>query len=293
MKSMTGYGSGTATCDGSSLTLEIKSVNGKNRDIRCNLPAEFAAAEAELLALTHDYVARGSVSISASFIPSPELKKTGLRVDTDLAESAVAKLREVAAQTGLDDTVSLADLLNLPGFISACDTFLDADTARKLLMAAGRGALLAFDEGRRAEGADLRADLNGHCAHLETLLASMRARQDDVLRRYRDRLLERIRLLEVEVKLDDERLAKEVAFAAQRSDIAEELARLDSHLKTFRELLGNGGEPVGRPLQFVCQEIHREINTLGSKTSETDTAKECIQFKTTLEKIREQIANVE
>lgn len=290
---MTGYGSGTAICDGSSLTLEIKSVNGKQRDIRCNLPVEFAAAESELLALTHDYVARGSVSIAAKFTPSPELKKTGLHVDADLAETAVAKLREVAAQTGMEDTISLADLLNLPGFISTRDTCLDAATARQLLLTAGQEALLAFDEGRRAEGGDLRADLNGHCAHLETLLASMRARQDDVLRRYRDRLLDRIRLLEVEVKLDDERLAKEVAFAAQRSDIAEELSRLDSHLKTFRQLLGTGDEPVGRQLQFVCQEIHREINTLGSKTSETDTAKEGIKFKTTLEKIREQIANVE
>ncbi|MDT8389647.1 MAG: YicC/YloC family endoribonuclease [Lentisphaeria bacterium] len=293
MKSMTGYGSGTATCDGSSLTLEIKSVNGKQRDIRCNLPTEFAAAEAELLVLIHEHVARGSVLVSATFTPSPELRKSGLRVDAELAEAVVAKLRAVAARTGIDTTLSVADLLNVPGFISVRDTCLDADTARHLLLAAGQEALLAFDEGRRAEGGDLRADLNGHCAHLETLLASMRDRQDDVLRRYRDRLLDRVRLLEVEVTLDDERLAKEVAFAAQRSDIAEELSRLDSHLKTFRQLLGTGDEPVGRQLQFVCQEIHREINTLGSKTSETDTAKEGIQFKTTLEKIREQIANVE
>jgi len=293
MNSMTGYGNGAASLDGSSLTLEIKAVNGKQRDIRCNLPPDFSVAEGALLTLLGKTIARGSIAVSAKFEPSADLKKAGLVIDTALAVAAVDKLRQTAAEVDISPELNLADLLVLPGFISIKNASIPPETAENLLLVAAEKAVLMFNRSRAAEGVHLQADLSAHYRHLDQLLRAMGNRQDDVLQRYRDRLLERIKLLEVEVKLDDERLAKEVAFAAQRSDIAEELARLTSHLQNFQKLLMTPDEPVGRQLQFVCQEIHREINTLGSKTSETDTAKDSIKFKTTLERIKEQIANVE
>jgi uncharacterized protein (TIGR00255 family) len=210
-----------------------------------------------------------------------------------LAEAAVRQLRGMAEATGLEAAIQLRDVLLLPGVCRVETAPVPEETATRLVTAAGREALAEFDKSRLAEGAHLANSLAGNIAELTGLLDSMAARQDEVLQRYRDRLLERIGLLEVEVKLDDERLAKEVAFAAQRSDVAEELTRIDSHLNQFRQLCAAGDQPVGRQLQFICQEIHREINTLCSKASETATAREGIHFKTILEKVREQIANVE
>lgn len=293
MKSMTGYGSGTATVEGSSLTLEMRAVNGKQRDIRCSLPPALAGAEAKLLSLLTGTIARGSISVSAQFTPSADLKQAGLRIDADLAASAAGRLRKLAETAGLTAEVSVSDLLSLPGIVSVESGRIPCEVADKLVLTAGEIALENFDASRLREGTHLQTDLASLHGELELLLTAMDSRQDDVLTHYRDRLLERIRLLDVDVKLDDERLAKEVAFAAQRSDVAEELTRLKAHLHSFSDLISADAEPVGRQLQFVCQEIHREINTLCSKASETATAQEGIQFKTILEKVREQIANVE
>lgn len=293
MKSMTGYGSGSAAREGSSLLLEIRSVNHKQRDIRCTLPGDLAAAESELQAFLGRRIQRGAVSVTVKFQPSAELKGSSLNIDAQLLAQAAGKLRRIAAELGVPDSFDLNTLLALPGMVSVSGTSVPPEMALAMILEAAEKACTIYDGDRMREGEHLRADLAAHGAAMEELLRSMSEKQDEMLVHYRDRLVERIRVLDVEVRLDDERLAKEVAFAAQRSDISEELTRLLAHLQQFASLLGKTDEAVGRTLQFLCQEIHREINTLCSKASETAVARAGIQFKTILEKVREQIANVE
>ncbi len=293
MKSMTGYGRGQATCDGSSLTVEIRAVNHKQRDLRLLLPPELAVAEAEAQKLLDGRIARGAVTVAFSFSPAPALRASRLRIDEELATSVATQLGDLATRLGLAATLSAGNLLSIPGILAVAPTCVPEACAHTLVAAALADALAAFDASRQAEGTHLQLDLQANLNQLEALLADIARRQDEVLVHYRDRLLARIRLLDLELKLDDERLAREVAFVAQRADIAEEVTRLNSHLAQFRDLLATSTTPVGRELQFVCQEIHREINTLGSKTNETAIARNVIDFKTILDKLREQIANVE
>lgn len=257
------------------------------------MPPELGAAEAPLTSLLSDTITRGTVNVTVRLQLSPELKTASLQIDEELAAATVGKLRHLAERTGVSPELRLGEVIGLPGVVSIETSPALDETGRETVLAAAQAALANHSEARRAEGRHLQKHLRDFHRQLVELLGSMSARQDDVLRHHRDRLLARIEMLDVRLKLDDERLAKEVAFAAQKSDISEELARLEGHLKTFAELIDREGDPVGRQLQFVCQEIQREINTLCSKAAETETAGEGIQFKTVLEKVREQIANIE
>ena len=293
MKSMTGFGRGAASRNGVSLIVEIASVNHKKRDLRIRLPEELAPFEPQLWTALSNEIERGAVTITVSLDLGPELRAAQYAIYAEAAAAAVQALRAIARRHGLSEEIRLADLLLVPGIVSTNRNVLPADTAGALLQEATALALTEFHRVREREGTALRADLHTRCRKLRDLLQSMEARKDGALRHYRDRLRERIRQLEVEIPLDDERLVKEVAFAAQKSDVNEELVRLASHLDQLDRPLEGQGQAVGLHLQFLCQEIQREINTLGAKTAETEIAAATLEFKAELERLREQAANVE
>ena len=294
MKSMTGFGRGAASRDGVSLLVEITAVNHKRRDLRIRLPEELGDCEPQLWNLLSGAIERGSVTAAVTLDLGPELRAAQYTIDAEAAGAVIHSLRAIARRHGLGEDLRLADLLAVPGVVSTNRNLVPPETAAALVAEATAAALDDLNRARDIEGAALRDDLHARCRRLRDLLHNMEARKDGALRHHRDRLRERIRQLGVELPLDDERLVKEVAFAAQKSDVNEELVRLDSHLDQLDRHLDNSqGQPVGLHLQFLCQELQREIGTLGAKTAETDIAAATLEFKAELERLREQAANVE
>lgn len=292
MRSMTGFGRGSASRDGHRVMIDISAVNSRKQvDVRVNLAREFAFLEPDLIKAVRANLTRGSLSLTVNCELAAEYRRQRIQIDADLAAGIVRQLRQLGSELQIDGELRLGDLLQIPGLI--------AETAPEPLpqlvetaMEALRNALAALDTMQRREGESLGRDLAARQQRLCTLLDGIRAGADQVLVQCRDRLRDRIRLLELELKLDDERLAREVAFLAERADVSEEIVRLQSHLDRVRELLAADDAP-GRALEFLCQEMGREINTLCAKTPDTTAAAAALEFKTELGRVREQVQNIE
>lgn len=292
MLSMTGYGRGYAEERGNSVTVEVSAVNHKHRDIRFNLPPELTILEGKLKGRVAETVTRGSVYISLEYELSPEYKAAQTTVNKRLAGRLIEDLKEIAAENGLDPEIAPEALLNVPGIVEVQARAFPSRILENLGVEALEEALNGLTATRRREGEELRKDFARRLENLQRLLEQIEANRGEVLHAYKEQLQQRIRELGVEVPVNDQRLAQEAAYAAQKADITEEVTRLKAHLLRFKTDL-SGSEPVGRELYFVTQEILREINTLGSKTRDTDVADHAINFKTELERIREQVLNIE
>jgi uncharacterized protein (TIGR00255 family) len=201
-------------------------------------------------------------------------------------------LQELAERAGLDTRISLRDVLELPGVLLADETPAPGTVVEELALEALDLALVELRAMQRREAETLAADLRERTSSLARILDAIRAAEPEVLPRYRQRLLERIQALDLDVTADDERLLKEVAFMAERCDITEELVRLQSHVDQLDELLQSDGA-AGRSLDFLAQEINREINTVAAKARDTTIAGLSLEFRAELGRIREQINNLE
>ena len=289
---MTGYGRGRAEDGAARVSVEVSGVNRKQRDIRFSLPRELGSLEPLLAARVQKAIGRGCLTVSLSYELAPEHRNARLSVDTDLAAHAVQRLTELADRVGIDPRLSLSDVLALPGVVVSDEQRLPVDELTQLALSALDAALGELREMQAREGAVLQRDLDGRCQVLRGLLGQMREKDGDVLLHYQRQLRERVRQLGVEVDLDDTKLAKEAVFLAERSDITEEIVRIESHLDQMDGLLGREEAP-GRPLDFLCQELGREINTLAAKARSTAVSQLALAFKNELGKVREQVANVE
>lgn len=291
MNSMTGFGRGTAEREGTSVVVEIAAVNGRRQtDIRVTLPRELSTLEPVLRQHVQERVSRGTVTVAVQYTLAPEQRAEALTIDVPFAAEVVRRLREVAAATGLDPRLSLADLLLVPGILG--NPAAPGEDVRELVVEALDEALDALRSMQRAEGEKLRGDLEGRLAAIADQLESIAVRADEALVQHRDRLRQRISLLGVDLPADDERLAREVALAAERSDITEEIVRLRSHVERFGDLLEEDRD-VGRELEFLCQEMSREAGTIAAKTSDTAIAETVVTLKAELARVREQVLNVE
>lgn len=291
MRSMTGYGQGNAEADGHRVAVELTAVNSKKQcDIRCSMPRELAALEASVRKRIQNALSRGAVTVAVAYERSAEAKGDIVKVDTELAAEWVRKLRDMARTVGLPETLSITDIIALPGVITET-VCASISLIERPLLAALDEALNMLTTMQKREGKELREDLLTRHSELARISEAIGARADDVLLYHRDRLRERMALLGVDLEVDEDRLAREAAYMAERSDINEELVRLRSHLSQFRDMLDQ--EEVGRPLEFLCQELTREITTICAKSAETELSKLALAFKTELGKLREQIANVE
>lgn len=292
MKSMTGFGKGQASSNGVDCTVEISSVNRKQLDLRFNIPTELKGLEPALRKALLERVSRGAVNVKFIVDYDESLKSQAITINKEVAAHYVNEFKLLAVNLGISDSVSISDLVALPEVVTEKDIDLDADLFKDSCLEAMKVALDNFVNMRSEEGLVLKADLLERRKGLELFVDKIRERAPFVINEYRDKLKERVELLLQDMALDEESLAREVAYFADRCDISEEVTRLYSHFQQFDKLV-HDTKPVGRALDFLIQEMFREINTTGSKANDAEIARLVVSFKTELEKVREQVQNIE
>jgi uncharacterized protein (TIGR00255 family) len=294
IRSMTGYGHAVLDAEGVPFEIEIRTVNHRHLDVRARLPRGLAGFESDLRAQVAERLVRGKVDASMRALPGATPAET-VELDLAAAERYLRAARELRGR-GVTGDLDLGALLGLPGVARVVERDLATETVRQALLAAVGTALDSVDQMRGAEGAALDRDLRERLAAIEALVADIEGRAGDVQRIVRERLRRRSEQLRDDVGgLDEGRLHQEIVWAADRLDVTEEAVRLRSHVAQFRSLLDGAGpgRPAGRRLDFLLQEMAREANTIGSKSADAPIAHRVVDLKAELERIREQVQNVE
>lgn len=294
IQSMTGFGAASFRVDGTPFQIELRSVNHRHLDVRVKLPRALAALEAGLRTRIQERFERGKIDCSVS-APQGEGPAPRLEVDRQALEAYRAAAR-ILVGDGIRDTLGTAELLALPGVARLVEPQLSDDALRDAAEPALDAALEGLAGMRAAEGAMLARDLEARLARLSELADALDARAGVIQQAVRERLRRRARQLENEVGvLDEARLHQELALAADRLDVSEEILRLRSHALQFHKALeaAGPGRAAGRRLDFLLQEMSREANTLGAKGADADAAHLVVELKTELERMREQVQNVE
>jgi uncharacterized protein (TIGR00255 family) len=291
IKSMTGFGEGLASAAGIRVAVEISSVNRKQLDINVSLPRNLITLDAQVQKLIRSEFSRGRIS-GIVRVEVADGSAGSVRVDAKLAAQYVEGIRKTAAKLKLSDDLGAESIARLPGVVEVEQDSLDADHVSAILDQALAKALRGLGRMRATEGKALEKDLRERLVLLEGMVKVIRKLAPTVASSYREKLFQRLEEAGLQDLAADERIVKEIALYADRCDVSEELTRLDSHLAQARKLL-RSPEPVGRTLDFLCQELFREINTVGSKANEVEITRQVVAFKTELERIREQVQNIE
>ena len=291
LKSMTGFGTGRSRAGDEELSVEVRAVNHKHLEVKVRLPRELAALEAAVVKAVRSRCARGAVDVAVRRSASTV---TGAvpTVDAAMARAWREALRTVARAAELADTPTASQVAGQPGVVRMEEPVTDLALAEGALERALAEALDAMVAARVREGRALEADLSARLQRVATLAAEVAALAPRTVETYRARLQERVADLLKGAPVDEARLVQEVALFAERTDVAEEATRLQAHLAAFRSFLASS-EPAGRKMDFLVQEMHREVNTTGSKSQSTDISTRIVELKAELERIREQVQNVE
>jgi uncharacterized protein (TIGR00255 family) len=288
---MTGYGRGQSVSDGSKFSVEVNSVNRKQSDIVVTLPRELNELEGQVRDVVNTVVSRGRLNVVVSCQHSASSGQA-IAIDAELARSYYRAMVELQKELKAAGEISIETVLRAPGVFRAPEEQLSTSDVWPHVEAALKDALGELVTMREREGKHLAKDLIKRVKGVRDNVRKIRQLQPAAVKRYRQTLHERIQKAGVELTMDDERLTKEVIFFADRSDITEELTRLDSHFAQFAHMLRRT-EPVGRTLEFMSQEIGREFNTIGAKANDVDISQLVVSCKAEMEKIREQIQNIE
>ena len=291
MHSMTGFGRGSATTDAFTASLEIACVNRKQAEVVVQGGRDLVPIETRIRKAALGRVSRGRIQISIQLDRANE-SAPAVEVDTPLAQALENAFVQISAQVGRSIQPQATDFIRTSGIINFGERGVDPEAAWQAIEPALNAALEQVLEMRANEGKDLAHDMVTRLAILEKQRVTIGELAPARPERYREILFKRLRDARLELDLNDERVLREIGLFADRCDISEELTRLDSHFRKFREYLASS-EPAGRSLDFLCQELHREFNTIGSKASDADIAQQVVIAKTELEKIREQVQNVE
>jgi uncharacterized protein (TIGR00255 family) len=288
---MTAFGRGEAMADGYHFTVELRTLNHRFCDIRIKLPRKYVDFEEEIKRKLSSQFSRGRIEINV--VADEALDKVQhLTVDSELAKTYKRLLLDLQDKLGLEASLRLDTLLHFRDIFVFAEDEKSRARAWKVLEKALDQSVKECIQMRKEEGSVIEIDFDERLNQLETLSSEVESRTPLVVLDVRDRLHKRIEELLGQGELDESRLAQEVAILAERSDITEELIRFTSHIQQFRALLKASG-PRGRQLEFLLQEMHREINTIGSKANDVEIAQKVIQIKTELERLREQVQNVE
>lgn len=291
MKSMTGYGKGEACSALRKVTIEVKSVNNRYLDITMRLPRSLAFVEDSVKKLIQSRLSRGSVDV---FFTYDYLGDSGkiVSLDKSLALGYINAARSINSEYGLENDLAASDLLKVPDMVKITSAAEDTEEVTALFLEAASNALDALDSMRLVEGANAKSDFTTILNNIASTLDKVIAFAPSVVSSYKEKLIKRIGELLGNVPVDESRIAMEVALFADKCDINEEINRLGSHISQFRLNL-ESNEPIGRKLDFLSQEMNREINTMGSKANDIELAGHVIYMKNELEKIKEQIRNIE
>lgn len=292
IRSMTGYGRGEAASDLYKFKVEIKAVNHRYNDILIKMPRHIFYLEESIKKIIKEKISRGKVDV---FINLEYINESAVdvKIDIPLAKSYKIALDNLKMELQLEDTIRLNNILSMSEVVRTERKELDEDSIWKLLREAVDLALSNIMTMRTDEGQELKKDLEIKINNVEDLALQIGERAPLVAIEYKEKLRDRINnLLEDNIELDEERLANEVAVFADKSSIDEELVRLGSHIKQFRNIIEKE-DTVGRKLDFLIQEFNREINTIGSKANDITITNMVVDLKAELEKIREQVQNIE
>ena len=291
IQSMTGFGRCQKTLGSRDITVEIKAVNHRYLEFSSRLPRSLGFIEDKLKAQVQSRIARGKVEVSVTVA---EQKGSASRVTLNegLALSYLEELRIFARKNGLTDDLTLSDFCRLPDLFTTRMAEVDEDALWRDISETADGALGSFIAMRRREGEKLSADLAAKLYNILTLVEAVERRSPETVEAYRQRLYKKLGELLADRQIDDSRVLTEAALFADKVAVDEETVRLRSHIDQFRHIL-TLEEPVGRKLDFLVQEMNREANTIGSKAQDAEMARIVVELKSEIEKVREQIQNIE
>ncbi len=292
--SMTGYGAGQVNQDDISFVVEVRTVNNRYLKLNCRLPDGYAAVESRIESLVRHHVRRGTVQLNVDVKRAPSSED--YQINAELVRSYHRQLQQLQLELGDAQPVRLESLLLLPDAIREQNlgSFV-AENDWSLMEPAVTQALVGLCEMRDAEGAAMARDLSEQCQEISQCTDEISARAPLVVDAYQRRLTERLNKLleEHDVEVQPADVVREMGMFAERADVAEEIVRLRSHLDQFVQIMNQEEESAGRKLEFLVQELLRETNTIGSKANDAEIAKQVVQVKTCLERIREMVQNVE
>ena len=290
---MTGFGRGEYATSVLIARVELSSINRKQAEVIVQMPRIYSELEAEIRKLALEKISRGRLTINIQLEPATDASAE-LKIDTNKVLALQAEIKRLNAlpEADLDLKLTPADILRFPDILTTNDNTVDIETAKEAILPALTAGLESFMTMRASEGGHLKQDTLDRLSELEEEAKQIAVYSPTVLKKYRENLHKRLQESGLEIDLTDDRILKEIGLFAEKCDISEELTRLDSHFIKFREYL-DSDQPAGRSLDFLCQELYREFNTIGSKANDAQLAQHVVNSKTQLEKIREQIQNVE
>lgn len=292
IKSMTAFGRAEKRDEGHSYVVEMRSVNRRYCEITVRMPQQLLALEERIKKLVATKVSRGRVDVTVKVQKGPEAIPE-IEVNIPLAKAYHRALSELSENLETEEKIGLQAVLGLGGIITATEPEADLEKTWAALSSCIGDALESMDAMRISEGNALCLDFQKRLRTVDQGLSDVKVLAPSVLSEYHSRLKDRIAVLtEGKVELDPNRLAQEAAFLADKSDITEEIVRAESHLEQFRSMIESGG-PAGRALDFLLQELNREVNTIGSKAGDASLCHTVVTIKSELEKIREQVQNIE
>lgn len=293
IRSMTGYGKGRAAQGDLVLTAEVRSVNGRGREVRVKLPQELNALESSLREQVQAAVARGRVEVGIRW-ESGSLAAGRYQVNFAQAETLMAAWHQLRERFFLTGEPTPTDLLRLPGVVEMSGGHeFDVETLAPVVSGALAAALDEHRQTREREGQQLAADLRARAQVIVAAVDEIKPRVAAAPERWAAQLRQRVTALLAEIPIDEARLAQEVAIAAQKADVTEELVRLDAHLARLMALFAPGMQEIGQTIDFLVQEIRREVNTLTVKAGDPEVDERALRIKSELERLREQAANLE
>lgn len=291
IKSMTGYGRARETRNGRDITVELRSVNNRYLDCTVKMPRMYVFAEDAIKSMVQKNVSRGKVDVFLT-IDSTGADQAVISVNEALAGEYLQAVRQLAEKFSLPEDVTAWDLSRLPDVLTVTKAEEDLEAVSADLCAVLAEAIEAYNAMREREGQKLAEDILGRLDTIEALTAAVEERSPQTVAEYREKLLERMREVLGSATVDEGRLLTEAAIFADKVAVDEETVRLRSHLSQLRDML-HSSEPIGRKLDFLIQEVNRESNTIGSKCCDVEIARKVVDLKAEVEKIREQVQNIE
>ncbi|MCM1329331.1 MAG: YicC family protein [Ruminococcus sp.] len=291
IKSMTGYGRSQQTLDGREILVEIKSVNHRYFEFSARVPRAYGYLEEKLKTFLQGKVSRGKVEVGVT-VYNIEGKDALIEVNSSIAKGYVDALRKANETLELKDDITLSNLIRLPDIFNVIKNTEDEEVIWNDVKTAAEEALSNFVAMRETEGLKMREDVEQRLDYIESLVEKVEERSPMVTEAYRERLFGKLTEVLNDKKIDEQRILTEAAIFSEKTAVDEETVRLKSHINQFRGLL-EINEPVGRKLDFLIQEFNRESNTIGSKAQDVEITKIVVELKSEIEKIREQIQNIE
>lgn len=291
IKSMTGFGRGHKVLNGRDITVEIRSVNHRYYEFSSRLPRSLNYVEERLKSLLQGRISRGKVEVSV-LLNNVEAADEKITINRDVVREYIEALRSVKGEFGLTDDLSLSNVLRIPDAFTVVKTETDEEQLWEDIKSTAEEALEHFISMRENEGARMKQDVLSRLAKIEEWVGVVETRSPQVVEDYRKRLYDKMCEVLSSSNIDENRILLEAGIFSEKTAVDEEMVRLRSHIAQFRSML-ESGEPVGRKLDFLVQEMNRETNTIGSKVQDIEVTRIVVDQKSEIEKIREQIQNIE